>query len=280
MSIQTVTRAYADPTLFTDAVCDALENRCNIIVSAPACTTVETTRKAYAQTMAAFSTDIDPQYIYDGFLKVSAISGMSEEQFITNISQLDSKAESYCAQKALIKAARILAIIGGADDTCIRNSKLKQLADKYVQNAFRTAIDEYFERTRVRAANGRFTKELKATEAACIPMQLAKESIGYKALIDARANWRNDTELNAEIDRRIERGDASFATSTINTQACQIKGVLQWLKVAHVEVNGIKVEGRGKSKRNQTIVIADAFCSLLLNIDATTYHFKRMDSAL
>lgn len=280
MSIQTVTRAYADPTLFTDAVCDALENRCNIIVSAPACTTVETTRKAYAQTMAAFSTDIDPEYIYRGFLKIQALTGMSEEQFITNISQLDSKADGYCAQKALIKVARILAIIGGADDTCIHNSKLKQLADKYTQNTFRTAIDEYFERTRVRAANGRFTKELKATEAACIPMQLAKESIGYKALIDARDSWKNDTELNAEIDRRIERGDASFATSTINTQACQIKGVLQWLKVAHVEVGGKRVEGRGKSKRNQVIVIDDAFCSLLLNIDATTYHFKKMDSAL
>lgn len=280
MSVQTINRAYADATLFTDAVADALENRCNIIISAPACTTVETTKKAYAQTIAAFTTDVDPEYIYRGFLKIQALTGMSEEQFITNISQLDSKADGYCAQKALIKVARVLGIIGGADDSCIQNPKIKNLADKYLQNTFRAAIDEYFERTRVRAANGRFTKELKATADASIHQQQIKEFIGYKALIDDRANYRNNAELNAELDKRIERGDASFATSTINTQACQIKGVLQWLKVAHIEVNGVAVAGRAKSKRNQTVVINDEFCSLLLNIDATTYHFKKMDSAL
>ena len=211
------------------------------------------------------------EFILRGIERLSRVFGITREQFVRRWAVIDKKAAGYCAQKALIKVAAILAIIGGATEAD-KPAKCASLADAHVNNAFRDFINAYLLSRSQKDERGHFQKATCTVKA-----QDLKEAISFKVLCD-NSEYLTDKTLSDRIDAAIADGMPDFHSSTANTQMPQIKTLLTSLGVAMIVLPDGTRQERAYMARGQIIDVLPRFAALLLAIDGTSYQWKRMNS--
>ncbi len=208
------------------------------------------------------------EFIMRGIERLSRVFGINSRALLLRWALTDKYAAGYCAQKALIKVAAILAILGGATEAD-RPAKCASLADSHVHNAFRDFINAYLLSRTQRDGAGRYQRACCTVKA-----QSLKEAMSFKVLCD-NGEYLTDKSLSARIDAAIADGMPDFDSTTANTQMPQIKTLLTSLGVAMIILpDGRRVE-RAYMARGQKVDVLPRFAALLLAIDQTTYQWER-----
>lgn len=185
---------------------------------------------------------------------------ISADEFISRMSNNDSSARRYCAQKALLKFSFILQALAGATDESLtyysRRYHKHSLCDGYTHNWTLAAL--------------RLTQEKGETSALDL-----KTGLGYK--------WRLNRDVNSLNSKEIENAPECGA-STTNTQAGQIHSILQAFTDSIIMKEDKKTgeyivydERRAIQSDSDILIIDPRFLAVLASIGGWSKHdSKRM----